>query len=155
MWQSFRPGILVNKVTTNPVRRLVLMLEKARKEFDSIAKEFHRSDDSALANEEMALWEDRICDAFIEFGAPDAATKLRNAKWTIIAGELEANMERRIEAKETVLVALLNDLSNHPEFWKKKLQRKNLPADAENGHPPSSVSAGEGSKISGPLGHIQ
>jgi hypothetical protein len=62
------------------------MLEKAQKEFDSIAKASHRSDDSALANEEMVLWEDRICEALIEFGAPEAATKLRNAKWTIIAG---------------------------------------------------------------------
>jgi uncharacterized protein YfaT (DUF1175 family) len=62
------------------------MLEKARKEFDGIVKGFHRSDDSALANEEMDLWEDRICEALIEFGAPEAATKLRNDKWTIIAG---------------------------------------------------------------------
>ena len=50
----FWPGVLVNKGMTNPVRPLVLMLEKARKESDSIAKGFRRDDDFALANEENA-----------------------------------------------------------------------------------------------------
>ena len=48
----------MNKGTTNQVRRLMLTLEKARKEFDSIAKGFRRDDDFALASEETCPgWE--------------------------------------------------------------------------------------------------
>jgi len=131
------------------------MLEKARKEFDAITKGFNRTRDSALANEEMNLWEDRTCEALVDFGALEAATKVRNAKGTTIAGEFEENMERRIDAKETVLVALLNDLSNHPEFWKRKLQDRSVAVEAENGPSPADASPPEETKIAAPGGRVE
>jgi integrase len=101
---------------TNPVRRLVLMLEKARKEFDSIAKGFRRDDDFALANEEMDLWEDRICEELIEFGALEAATNLRNAKWTIVAGEFEENTFRTLLDETGAPMKVQQELMRHADI---------------------------------------
>jgi DpnII restriction endonuclease len=118
--------------TTNPIRRLVLLLEEARQDFDRIAKKFDRSNDWTLANEEMDLWEERICEELTELGAGEAAKKIRAAKWMIIAGEFEENMDRRIEVKESVLVSLLNDVTTHPEFWKKRMQSEGRLSAGEN-----------------------
>jgi hypothetical protein len=112
----------VSKIT--PVRQLILLLEEARKQFDPIMNGFDRSRDWTLAKEEIDLWEERTCGALAEIGADEAATKIRTAKCTTIAGEFEENMERRIEVKESILVSLLNDVTDHPEVWKKRLQRE-------------------------------
>jgi hypothetical protein len=128
-------------VPPQTVRRLLTLLESRRKEFDSIVRRFRRDEDCSAANAEMDLWEDRVCATLTEFGADEAATKLRKSKGTTIAGEFEENLVRRIEAKETVLVALLNDLTDHSDFWKRRLQVKTLAVEAGNGSAPASGSA--------------
>jgi REase_DpnII-MboI len=120
-------------VPAHTVRRLVTMLDSQRKEFDGIVRRFRRNEDCSVANAEMDLWEDRVCATLTEFGADEAAVKLRKSKGTTIAGEFEENLERRIEAKETVLVAILNDLNDHSDFWKRKLEEKTLAAKGGNG----------------------
>jgi len=117
----------VGKIT--PVRQLILLLEEARKEFNGIVNRFERSRNWTLAKEEMDSWDERTCDALTEIGAGEAATKIKTAKWTTIAGEFEENTERRIEVKESILVSLLNDVADHPEFWKKTLQIETLRTD--------------------------
>src|SRR5260370_28942250 len=119
--------------TNGPVTPLLLLLEEERKEFNRITNKFHRSNDFALANEEIDLWEDRTCEDLTALGARDAVIRLRNAKWTIIAGKLQENMEQRIEAKDTVLVSLLNDISNHPQFCLKRIKKTSLPEANPNG----------------------
>jgi hypothetical protein len=119
-------------VAAYTVRRLITMLESQRKEFDGIVRRFRRNEDCSVANAEMELWEDRVCATLTDFGADEAATKLRKSKGTTIAGEFHENLERRIEAKEAVLVAILNDFSGHSDFWKQKLEEKTLAANAGN-----------------------
>jgi len=111
----------MRKTTINPVRRLVAELEKAHDELDDISSKLSRSNDSGIAHAELDLWEDRTCQSLVDSGASEAATRLRKAKGTIVAGEFDENLERKIDAKESVLVALLNDFADHPEFWTKKL----------------------------------
>jgi hypothetical protein len=130
-------------VPAQTVRRLITMLEGQRKEFDVIARRFRRNEDYSVANAEMDLWEDRVCATLTDFGADEAATKLRKSKGTTIAGEFVENLERKIEAKEAVLVAILNDFSDHPDFWKQKLQGKSL---AGNGGDVPVIASGSGTE---------
>jgi hypothetical protein len=109
-------------------------------EFDGIVRRFRRNEDCSVANAEMDLWEDRVSATLTDFGAEEAATKLRKSKGTTIAGEFDENLERRIEAKDAVLVAILNDLSGHSDFWKRKLQEKTLAAKTGNGNVPAGAS---------------
>jgi hypothetical protein len=119
-------------VAAHTVRRLITTLDNYRKEFDGIVRRFRRNEDYSVATAEMDLWEDRVCATLSDFGAGEAATKLRKSKGTTIAGEFNENLERRIEAKEAVLVAILNDFSDHSDFWKRKLQEETPAAGAGN-----------------------
>lgn len=115
-------------VSDHTVRRLISTLEKYRKELSGIDRGLQRDRDWAAASAEIDLWENRSCETLSDFGADELATKLRKSNGTRIAGDFEENIERRIEAKETVLVAILNDLDGHSDFWKQKLQEKIPPA---------------------------
>jgi len=86
----------------NPVRRLVAELEKAHDELDDISSKLSRSNDRVSRHAELDLWRTELANPWLNSGASEAATRLRKAKGTIVAGEFDENLEKdRRQGKRT------------------------------------------------------
>jgi hypothetical protein len=139
----------VNRAKVDPIRKLVAQLEKSRKELSNIARRLGRNNDVDVAKAELDVWEDRTYQVMVDSGASEVATKLDEAKWRIVQGEFLENLDRRISAKESVLIAFLNDFEDHPDFWRNQLEGTDSTPAAGNAI--ASVSVAQQGAVAGPL----
>lgn len=83
--------------------------------------------DLKLVRECLARWEQRVAETLKEIGMQDEAERLKASSGVRVIADPFGNTARQVEAKESILIGLLEEITAHPDFVVRRLNQSRRP----------------------------